>query len=173
MSYEPDKEMQADTLYQPRARRITDFENYIIYSDGRVFNERTQCWLKHSMAAGYPRVQLAKNGKKHTKHIHRLLAEAFIPNPQNLPQVNHLDRDRMNFSLSNLEWCTQSDNALHAYRNGVVTHNKGVHKPELLKDCMNCSKIFVIRNAGNKFCSRICFNKNRKETNANVRLQPQ
>ena len=65
------------------------------------------CVCKHT---GYPYVSLNKNGKSVKSFIHRLIAEAFIPNPQNLPCVNHKDEDRGNSVLENLEWCSYSYN---------------------------------------------------------------
>lgn len=59
---------------------------------------------------GYLAVGLYKNGKRKMFLIHRLVAEAFIPNPENLPQVNHIDEDKTNNYVENLEWCTQSYN---------------------------------------------------------------
>ena len=59
---------------------------------------------------GYTRLDLYKNGKSKTKRIHRLVAEAFIPNPESLPQINHIDEVKTNNELSNLEWCTREYN---------------------------------------------------------------
>ena len=58
-------------------------------------------------------------GKRNTKSVHRLVAMSFIENPFNKPQVNHIDGNPSNNELSNLEWCTQSENQLHAYRTGL------------------------------------------------------
>lgn len=76
---------------------------------------------------GYLKVGLFKDGKNHKKRVNRLVAEAFIPNPLNLPQVNHKDGNKKNNSVSNLEYCTNSENRNHAenMRNGVyveITH---------------------------------------------------
>ena len=69
---------------------------------------------------GYVRFSATKYKIQKTLRIHRLVAELFIPNPLNLPQVNHLDGDKTNCTKSNLEWCTDSENKLHAYANGLM-----------------------------------------------------
>ena len=66
---------------------------------------------------GYLQVQLCKNGKRKFKLIHRLVAEAFIPNPNGLPQINHIDEIKDNNNVENLEWCTSKHNANHGTRN--------------------------------------------------------
>lgn len=66
---------------------------------------------------GYLRVGLSKNSTLATKHIHRLVAEAFIPNPNGLPQVNHIDEAKVNNNVGNLEWCTSKYNNNHGTRN--------------------------------------------------------
>lgn len=60
--------------------------------------------------SGYPMVNLCKNGKQKTKKVHRLVAEAFLPNPESLSHVNHMDEVKDNNGLSNLEWCTHRYN---------------------------------------------------------------
>lgn len=67
----------------------------------------------------YARVRLYKNGVPKDYMVHRLVAQAFVPNPDNKPQVNHLDGDRSNNSAENLEWCTASENQRHAYETGL------------------------------------------------------
>lgn len=57
------------------------------------------------------------NGNKKEFRLHRLIAETFIPNPENLPQVNHIDEDKTNNTVDNLEWCTSSQNSNHGTRN--------------------------------------------------------
>lgn len=64
-------------------------------------------------------VILNKNGKKTCHLVHRLVAEAFIPNPENKETVNHIDGNTQNNSINNLEWATRSENVQHAYDNGL------------------------------------------------------
>lgn len=73
-------------------------------------------YLKHH-PSGYRQVQLFGDGGSKMVCVHRLVAEAFIPNPDSLPQVNHLDYDRTNNRVENLEWCTHSHNMKHSWLN--------------------------------------------------------
>lgn len=66
---------------------------------------------------GYLQVDLCKNGKHKTHRIHRLVAQAFIPNPENKPEVNHIDENKTNNMVSNLEWMTAKENSNHGTRN--------------------------------------------------------
>ena len=75
----------------------------------------------------YCRVPLTN--KQHVKKyylVHRLVAEAFIPNPNNLPQVNHIDGNKSNNCVTNLEWCTREDNIKHAYKIGLNPSRKKI-----------------------------------------------
>lgn len=99
--------------------KINQYEEYEINSLGEV--RRDGKILKIRMASnGYKQVCLCKNGKPKVFRVHRLLSKAFIPNPDNKPQVNHIDGNRLNNNLDNLEWVTSSENNLHACR---VTKN--------------------------------------------------
>lgn len=68
---------------------------------------------------GYPQVQLCKNSEYCPKRVHRLVAENFIPNPDNLPQVNHIDGNKLNNNVENLEWCTNEYNYKHSIKMGL------------------------------------------------------
>lgn len=80
---------------------------------------RVQILSHGTDSKGYLRVSLSKNGVTKTHKIHRLVAQAFIPNPDNLPQVNHIDGNKTNNRVDNLEWCSQSENMRHACKTGL------------------------------------------------------
>ncbi len=73
---------------------------------------------------GYRTTCLCKNNKRKYKRVHRLVAETFISNPNNLPCVNHIDGNKTNNTISNLEWCTHSQNTSHALSNGLIDNAK-------------------------------------------------
>ena len=73
---------------------------------------------------GYIQIDLWKNTKSHKYYIHRLLAKIFIPNPSNKPEVNHINSNRLDNSLNNLEWVTSKENSIHAYNSGFASQKK-------------------------------------------------
>lgn len=83
---------------------------------------------------GYFIVELSKNGTRKTTTIHRLVASAFIDNPHNKPCVNHIDGNKQNNYISNLEWCTHSENIKHAFDNGlkVCKYGKEHHNHKII-----------------------------------------
>lgn len=74
---------------------------------------------------GYPCVKLSKNSKLKHFTIHRLVALTWIPNPENLPQINHKDGNKLNNHVSNLEWCSASHNVKHSYENNLKFGKSG------------------------------------------------
>lgn len=74
---------------------------------------------------GYVGITLQLDSGKKYCLVHRLVAEAYVPNPDNKPEVNHKDGDKENNDHTNLEWCTESENALHAFETGLRTPNRG------------------------------------------------
>lgn len=101
---------------------VKDYPNYQISNLGRVksLNYKRSGEEKILKSCtddnGYYQVSLSRNGKNKTCKIHRLVAEAFIPNPNNLPQVNHKDEDKNNNIPNNLEWCTAKYNSNYGTR---------------------------------------------------------
>ena len=92
-----------------------------VSSEGRVrSNMRDGRILKPSMdAKGYLRLHVTIKRKRYAFKVHRMVAEAFIFNPDNKPQVNHIDGNKTNNAVSNLEWVTNKDNVRHAWKNGL------------------------------------------------------
>lgn len=90
---------------------LDDFENYIIYDNGKIFSTKRKLFLKPEITnAGYERVNLYRNGKRFHKSAHRIVAEMFVPNPCNLPIVNHKDENKLNNNAVNLEWVSITEN---------------------------------------------------------------
>lgn len=91
---------------------------YQVSNLGRVKRVTTDRVLKGCKnTKGYLKVDLYKNGSQSNKRIHRLVAQAFIPNPDNTSQVNHIDENKTNNAISNLEWVTSKENINHGTRN--------------------------------------------------------
>lgn len=78
------------------------------------------------LSNGYYAVGLWKNNKQKLEFVHRLIAMAFIPNPENLPEINHIDGNKTNNNIENLEWCTQFQNMKHAFETGLIPTKKKV-----------------------------------------------
>lgn len=103
---------------------------YAVTEDGRVWAYPNRLhkgkFMKASLKKGYPFVCLCKGSTIKQFTVHRLVAEAYLPNPDNLPQVNHIDSNKENNSVSNLEWCTASYNKQHSWDSGtsIVTQAK-------------------------------------------------
>ena len=111
---------------------VPGYENnyYLDPENMTVVNSKTGRVLKpRKDGAGYAEVQLWCNNKGTHKRLHRLFAEAYIPNPNNLPNINHKDENPMNYSLDNLEWCTQSYNQKY----GTANERRGSKISKALK----------------------------------------
>jgi hypothetical protein len=111
-------------------RPIADFEGYEASNTGRVRSTKfgKVRIRKHSLTgSGHLKISLCKDGKPHTFGLQRIIAQCFIPNPEGKPCVDHIDRDPSNNHVSNLRWCSISENS--ANRPGTsITGYKGVHR---------------------------------------------
>ena len=119
---------------------IKGFEDYYVHIDGRVVSKKTKQFLKRRLIRDYYGYILYKDGKAYTKKEHRLVAENYIENPNNLPQVNHIDGKKLNNHYQNLEWCTASENGKHAYKlglNKVSDKNKEAVRKAICKKVIN------------------------------------
>lgn len=95
-------------------------DNYEITPSGKVKNVNSQRELKqHIGRGGYYRLSLFHEGKLKKYYLHRLLAYAFLPKVDGKDFINHIDGDKLNNDLSNLEWCTQTENVRHAFDTGL------------------------------------------------------
>lgn len=110
-------------------KKIDGFENYEVSTLGRVRNKNTGNILKAAdRGKGYMFVVLCVNGKRSNRSVHRLVADTFIPNPDNKPQVNHKDETRDNNRVENLEWVTIKENNNYGNHNQKIsdTQNKPI-----------------------------------------------
>ena len=101
---------------------------YQISNLGRVWSVRKEIYRKPTIVSGYYGVSLTKDGQFDIFTIHRLVAKAFIPNPLNLPQVNHKDENKLNNRVDNLEWCTAKYNSNYGSRNSKIGDKSRGHR---------------------------------------------
>lgn len=113
-------------LYQvSNLGRVKSLERLVTQRPGVTYTRPEQI-IKHNSGAklkGYPNLNLCRNGRVVNALIHRLVAQAFIPNPDNKRCINHIDGDKNNFKISNIEWVTHSENTKHAFRTGLQKQN--------------------------------------------------
>ena len=109
-----------------------DDGRFIVFEDGRVYKRIDPSVTK----TGYQYVAVGKR----TYPIHRLVAENFVPNPENKPEVNHIDGDKTNNNVSNLEWVTRSENVQHAISHGLFKKTAGHDKPKVKTPIWYCRK---------------------------------
>lgn len=112
-------------------KEIKDYPNYEVSNFGRVrtlkyfsnvtkkYYDRILVLKQKTSYCGYNHVGLSNKDGRKTKVVHKLVAKAFIPNPNNLREINHKDGNKQNNSVTNLEWCSRSDNIKHAYKMGL------------------------------------------------------
>lgn len=118
---------------------VDGFPDYVVETDGRIFSKKTNKYLKPGINSnGYLSVELFNNGESKRLLIHRIVAKAYIPNPNSFPQINHKDENRSNNDVSNLEWCTPKYNMNYGEgaktRHLKIDYTKPIYKEVAIKN---------------------------------------
>lgn len=127
--------------------QFRDLPDYCITLDGRIYSLKSKRFLNTQYSdGGYETITLRVEGRTKTIKIHRLVAEAFIPNEENRPHVNHKDGNKKNNHKDNLEWIDRSGNMLHAYDNNLF-----INKPRQLSE-EDAHTVCNLLEEGSKVC---------------------
>lgn len=127
--------------------RVRGLDRFIVRRDWVKCFVKGEEFKLHNNTAGYPYVGLRKNYKKKVITVHRLVALAFLENKENKSTVNHIDGNKENNNVSNLEWATPSENIIHAHKTGLFPkgfstgENSGVSKLKN-EDVMEIRRLF-------------------------------
>lgn len=138
-------------------KQIEGFEDYSVSSYGRVISSK---YNKRSILVGgvkkngYPFVLLSKNNKRFLRTVHRLVAIAFLPNPENKKEVNHIDGNKRNANVSNLEWATRLENGSHASACGLMMRGEAHLDSKLTERDVRDIRESALRNGelSKKYC---------------------
>jgi hypothetical protein len=153
-------------------RDVVGFEGrYKVSNLGRIQNAKGVMMKFQVNRGGYERLTLRHDDHKdYDFTVHRVVAYAFIPNIENKPQINHIDGNRRNNNVDNLEWCTQSENILHAFKLGNKDQS-GIHNnmakitEKIVRDIRKRSKTELQKNLAKEYSlskANICMIVNRK-----------
>ena len=124
-------------------KTVEKYPNYLVSTDGRIKKKSTgRILVTTPDSRGYPAVTIIDNDGQHTKCIHRLVAETFVPNPEGKLTVNHKDGNKRNNHISNLEWNTLSENLKHAYQVGLKQRPDNAGSPKRPVRIIETGEIF-------------------------------
>lgn len=118
-----------DIIYEEEqpddCKEVSNFPNYLITKDGKIFSKKSNKYLKlKKTESGYLQIKLYNRKLSNDFSVHFLVASAYLDNPNNKKFINHIDCDKTNNKLENLEWATHSENMIHANEHLVITHKK-------------------------------------------------
>lgn len=125
---------------------VRSLDRVVICKDGRKFPIKGKNKTVYKNRNGYLQVNLNKNNKLVHKEIHRLIAESFIENKNNLPIVNHIDENQLNNDISNFEWCSDLHNSLHSRHKliGLIKKCKTNTGEHHITKCKHGKKIYCV-----------------------------
>lgn len=138
-------------------KEINGFPGYYADDYGKIYSQKSGELMEikqYLKTHNYLYVTLHKNGKKCCLRVHRLIAKVFIPNPDNLPEVNHKDENKANNRADNLEWCTSSDNKVYGSRRERVARK--VSNPNIRRSNNTSGRKGVFKTKWNTW--KACFN---------------
>jgi len=122
---------------------------YLVTRDGNVWSEIHNRFLKQTTENGYMILNLRIDSKTYKKYVHRMVAEVYIPNPDNKPEVNHTYGDKSDNRVENLEWNTRLENMQHAYKNGLINNTGELHGHSQLTEA-DILEIYKLKDSGLK-----------------------
>lgn len=126
-------------------RIIEEDTNYMVSNTGLVKRISTNHILSFGNKKRYYTVALHSNGTRKDRYVHRLVALAFLPNPNNLGYVNHKDHNIHNNCVDNLEWCSSSENARHSYENGRRKEEYRTVRKKITQKMIDSTKKIVVQ----------------------------
>lgn len=136
-------------------KKIQGYPGYKISSCGKIYsifrkdsvgrnNSKSERFLKYSIVRQYYYVGLSNGVTRKMVRVHRIVAKTFLPNPKNLPQVNHKNGNKLDNRIENLEWVSAKENVKHAHATGLKTPHVGVSLAGLLpKDVLKIRKKYL------------------------------
>jgi hypothetical protein len=135
--------------------RVISLEKVIIDSNGNKYRYKEKVLSGHVTSAGYVRVCLTKDKVRKNYLVHQIVAKSFLSNLECKPHINHIDANKLNNSVKNLEWCTVQENNKHAKDNKLCAHGEGHFRSKLVSSdiavILNMRNKLTIREIGKKF----------------------
>ena len=126
--WKPVKDFEKYYMISNKGNLKSIIKRQYYFKDKKIIETKEEKYLKLTNDRGYEKIILSLNGKRYLKYIHRLVAEAFIPNPNNYKEVNHIDSDPSNNCVENLEWCDRKYNL-----NYMIKHQEEIKERNELR----------------------------------------